>query len=139
MRGERGITLVALVVTIIVLLILAGITITYVLADNGIFGQAEKAAKETEMATIRDYVAGAQAELMIEKYAPTEGATAASIMAGNFPAKGYFVDTTALTAANGKFSGSVEVKVGKTEDTANTYNVTFDENGVATVTAPDAE
>mgnify|MGYP003295177576 CR=1 FL=1 len=56
MRGERGITLVALVVTIIVLLILAGITITYVLADDGIFGKAELASLETIKGEIRDHV-----------------------------------------------------------------------------------
>ena len=42
MRNERGITLIALVVTIVVLLILAGVTITYALGDNGIFGTAKK-------------------------------------------------------------------------------------------------
>ena len=34
MRNERGITLIALVVTIVVLLILAGVTITYALGNN---------------------------------------------------------------------------------------------------------
>ena len=43
MRNERGIRLFALVVTIVVLLILAGVTITYALGDNGIFGTAKKA------------------------------------------------------------------------------------------------
>ena len=33
-KENKGITLVALVVTIVVLLILAGITITYVMGDN---------------------------------------------------------------------------------------------------------
>ena len=41
---ERGITLVALVVTIIVLLILAGVTITSLLGDNGIISKAQQAA-----------------------------------------------------------------------------------------------
>ena len=42
--NERGITLVALVVTIIVLLILAGVTITSLLGDNGIISKAQQAA-----------------------------------------------------------------------------------------------
>ena len=41
---EMGITLVALVVTIIVLLILAGVTITSLLGDNGIISKAQQAA-----------------------------------------------------------------------------------------------
>ena len=38
---EKGITLVALVVTIIVLLILAGIALSLVLGNNGILGKAK--------------------------------------------------------------------------------------------------
>ena len=47
-KNERGITLIALVVTIIVLLILAGITITVVLGEGGIINTALKAKNETE-------------------------------------------------------------------------------------------
>lgn len=36
-----GITLIALVVTIVVLLILAGITIMYVMGDNGVFKELQ--------------------------------------------------------------------------------------------------
>ena len=43
MRRETGITLVALVVTIIVLLILAGVTITALLGDSGIIKKAQEA------------------------------------------------------------------------------------------------
>ncbi len=46
-RKERGITLIALVVTIVVLLILAGITITMVLGEDGIIAQAKLAAEKT--------------------------------------------------------------------------------------------
>ena len=44
---EQGITLIALVVTIIVLLILAGVTIALVLGQNGIFNKAQIAADRT--------------------------------------------------------------------------------------------
>ncbi|MCI9246442.1 MAG: hypothetical protein HFJ30_04885, partial [Clostridia bacterium] len=46
--STSGITLVALVVTIVVLLILAGITLTYVFGDNGIIKLAKQAKNETE-------------------------------------------------------------------------------------------
>jgi len=43
---ESGITLIALVVTIIVLLILAGISIQMLTGDNGILNRAEQAVKK---------------------------------------------------------------------------------------------
>lgn len=46
-RKEQGITLIALVVTIIVLLILAGVTIALVLGQDGIINKAETAAERT--------------------------------------------------------------------------------------------
>ncbi len=44
-KKEKGITLVALVVTIIILLILAGVTLSLALNGNGIFNKAKNAAK----------------------------------------------------------------------------------------------
>ena len=51
---QQGITLVALVVTIIVLLILAGVTITSLLGDDGIIAKAQRAADETNTAVQRE-------------------------------------------------------------------------------------
>ena len=48
MRNNKGITLVALVVTIVVLLILAGVSINLVLGDNGIEKRAQDAKNKTE-------------------------------------------------------------------------------------------
>lgn len=45
LKGQNGITLIALVITIIVLLILAGITISLTLGDHGIINMAEKSGK----------------------------------------------------------------------------------------------
>lgn len=42
LKGQKGITLVALVVTIIVLIILAGVSIALVLGDNGIITKAKQ-------------------------------------------------------------------------------------------------
>ena len=49
-KNKQGITLVALVVTIIVLLILAGVTITVLMGDNGIIKKAQQAAEGTNAA-----------------------------------------------------------------------------------------
>ena len=55
-RKERGITLIALVVTIIVLLILAGISIAMLTGQTGILTQAQQAREQTEIGQVKDYV-----------------------------------------------------------------------------------
>ena len=54
LKEKRGITLIALVITIIVLLILAGVSISMLTGDNGIITQAQKAKEKTEEAKIRE-------------------------------------------------------------------------------------
>ena len=51
MRDQKGITLVALVITIIVLLILAGVSISLVLGQNGVLTQASNAVITNAKAT----------------------------------------------------------------------------------------
>lgn len=51
---EKGITLIALVVTIVVLLILAGISINAVLGNNGLITRAKDAKDATKYASVRD-------------------------------------------------------------------------------------
>ena len=53
---NRGITLVALVITIIILLILAGISIQAI-TNTGLFVQAENAKRESEIANIKEQIA----------------------------------------------------------------------------------
>ena len=50
MRNKNGITLIVLVITIIVLLILAGISLSLVLGDNGIIEKSQKATTATRNA-----------------------------------------------------------------------------------------
>ncbi len=56
MRKERGITLVALVVTIVVLILLAGITIRLTLGENGILNYAKEAKEETNKETATEKI-----------------------------------------------------------------------------------
>ena len=53
-KTEKGITLVALVVTIVVLLILAGVSINTVLGDDGIIKKAKEAAAATKQASAEE-------------------------------------------------------------------------------------
>lgn len=68
-KNERnGITLVALVVTIVVLLILAGITLTYVFGDNSVFKQASQAKIQTELGKAREKIEMVLSEAKIPKH-----------------------------------------------------------------------
>ena len=55
-KEMKGITLVALVVTIVVLLILAGVSINLVLGDNGIIAKAKEAQRESAEASQNDLI-----------------------------------------------------------------------------------
>ena len=55
-KNERGITLIALVITIIVLLILAGVTIATLTGDNGILTKASEASEETEIGKEKEWI-----------------------------------------------------------------------------------
>ena len=53
-RNKKGITLIALVITIIVLLILAGVSIAMLTGTNGILTQAQKAKMTTELSSYKE-------------------------------------------------------------------------------------
>ena len=55
-NSMSGVTLIALVVTVIVLLILAGVTITAITGDNGIIKQAQDAAEATNYSQAREKI-----------------------------------------------------------------------------------
>ena len=54
--SNSAITLIALIITIIVLLILAGVTLSMVMGESGIFGKANKAKEETSYANAQEKV-----------------------------------------------------------------------------------
>ena len=54
LRNGKGITLVALIVTIVVLLILAGVSINLVLGENGLITQAKEAREQTKTAEVNE-------------------------------------------------------------------------------------
>ena len=55
-KEEKAITLIALVITIIVLLILAGITLSLVIGENGILNRAKQAGKVYTGASIKEEI-----------------------------------------------------------------------------------
>ena len=53
-NNKKGITLIALVVTIIILIILSGVSINLVLGENGIVTIAKRAKENTEIAKVEE-------------------------------------------------------------------------------------
>ena len=53
-KNEKGITLIALVITIIVLLILAGVSIAMLTGDNGIFTRANESKIQTALGAVKE-------------------------------------------------------------------------------------
>ena len=123
LKNERGITLIALVVTIIVLLILAGVTINAVFGENGLIKQVEIAKEKNTIASYQDEVDRAllaakticiaenrNGDILLEAKKELEQST-------------LFKDATFSEISNGEF----------TINTKDSYLVTVTENG-ATVT-----
>ena len=67
-RNTKGITLIALVITIIVLLILAGIAISMLTGDNGILTIAATSKEETEEAAVQEAIKLAYMNALAQYY-----------------------------------------------------------------------
>ena len=110
-KKNNGITLIALVITIIVLLILAGVTIATLTGDNGILTKASDAKEQTEIADEREKV-----EL-----------SATGALANN---NGGEITQENLETELGKYftSGKYSITPGTNEDGTEGYIVTITEN-----------
>ena len=108
---QNGITLIALVITIIVLLILAGVSIATLTGENGILTRANDAKTSTEIAEEKEKV---------------ELATVAAYT----DAKGGELQQNVLEQELGKYftSGKYNVTTGTNEDGTEGYIVTITEN-----------
>ena len=74
-QKNHGITLIALIVTIIVLLILAGVTIATLTGENGIITNAIEARERTEIASVKEQAQLDIASWVTDKLANGEDAT----------------------------------------------------------------
>ena len=65
-KSQKGITLVALVITIIVMLILAGVSISLLLEEDGVINKALSVKDEQIKASLKEAVALGNADMMME-------------------------------------------------------------------------
>lgn len=117
-RTVSGITLIALIVTIIVLLILAGVSLNLVSGSDGILGRATNAVNKNNEAKVAEEVELAMAELQMEYYQAryVDGTTS-----GSFAdyAKAKLESTNGVATTNGtlKLSGTTVSYTPKGEST----------------------
>ena len=145
MKNNKGITLVALVITIIVLLILAGVSISMVVGENGVLNRATNAATTTSEAEMKQAlemaVDGAQGEF-IDIWTKDQSAKIINVIVGTDGKNGTEIPTKKVTlVADGyyiKVTGSgdstrtVTINAGETEiaSKAKTATLTQSANGV---------
>lgn len=67
-KKNKGITLIALIVTIVVMLILVGVTVRVVIGDNSIVNQSAKAKEKTRAEEIKEQISLAIAENQFAEY-----------------------------------------------------------------------
>ena len=142
MKNNKGITLIALVVTIIVLLILAGVSIAMLTGDNGIISNSQKAKSNTLEAQAKEEISMALNSIKTEvlaqvntnsTYSPITSSSelvksaitglTATNSAANTSTTGYYIDNTTdndkitITYVNKennfKVEGSIKFETGK--------------------------
>ena len=110
LKSKKGITLVALVVTIVVLLILAGVSINAVLGDNGIIKKANQAASVTKEAEVKEAINRTILEFYLTNdYETLEDFLKAKVTEGKIDSVTKNADGT-LTVKKGEYSVTVENK-----------------------------
>ena len=115
MRNNKGITLIALVITIIVLLILAGVSIAMLTGTNGLLTKATAADLDTKVAEAKEKaameIAAQYADYLDQKY--TQSATGDFTTTASSEADVYSIGTdntitiTPKTSAGKTVSGTV--------------------------------
>lgn len=99
-KSSKGITLVALVITIIILLILAGISIS-ALTNTGIFGKAKDAKQKSDEAALDQNTKLDEYESEINAYLPGINANTIASATDTEKANNYYGKSVNYTSANG--------------------------------------
>ena len=122
-KNQNGVTLIALVITIIVLLILAGVSIAMLSGENGILTNATKSAAASAIADAKSAIATKIANLTTEYYNTyyVTGAGNSGNLAANLQTQGNTIAIEATAASN----NSVDVVYNTTDKT---FKITYKKN-----------
>ena len=126
MKDQKGITLVALIITIIVMLILVAVTISIAL-NGGLFDKARTASRETRIAQVKEAMAMAKADIISDYYDPTN-TSSKTIGSGNTVT--YLGTMPSTDDVEGYINSYLDENVLKVEVT----NRSTDENNVVSYT-----
>lgn len=124
LKNEKGITLVALVITIIVLLILAGVTLSMVMGDSGIFGKANSAKEKTQLSNAEETIKLAVLENQVKSVSGDAALTNDQLkeeIAKKLTEQGYTVSGSKVTYYGDK-TIDIENYLEK-ESTSKSYNI----------------
>ena len=88
MRENKAITLIALVITIVILLILGGVTISVALRNGGIFDTTKTAKTDLKISSVEEEINVELAELFVEDLG---SATSQSKLIAELNKKGYII------------------------------------------------
>ena len=137
LKTNKGITLIALVITIIVLLILAGVSIAMLTGQNGILTRANDASDDSKRAEIADKVNMALQSAYTD--AVVENTTTPAISSSNLISI-YANDNNGETLAitEGTLGTSATVTATVTQNTDEVYTVTLTKSGNSYTTNADA-
>ena len=139
-REQKGITLIALVITIIVLLILAGVSIAMLTGENGILTKATQSTEETAKGEATEAIKLAVSTIKAEMLDATSARNATVADAGMTPAN--IASTILISYPNSKAngidaSGSEKAKIEFTASNNKKVTVPITISGT-TVTVDDA-
>jgi len=110
LKNKKGITLIALVVTVVVLIILAGVSINAVIGDDGIIKKAQNSANLTKEAEVKEAINRTILEFYLTNdYETLEDFLKAKVTEGKIDSVTKNADGT-LTVKKGEYSVTVENK-----------------------------
>ena len=135
LRNKKGITLIALVITIIVLLILAGVSITMISSQDGILKKATGAKDAQKSAQDKESSQMAAMENMME-YETIETVTDVSKLTTELPKMTKYVDNTSTVNKEAIIPRGFKVSSKAEEQKIDTGLVVIDKNGNEFVWVP---
>ena len=133
-NNQKGITLVALVITIIVLLILAGVTLAALSGENGILVRGRESKYATNIATAKELVLLGINECITDYYADKYVADSSNLITDGSTIADYIAANLKSTQAGDVVANVTETKIttNVTDATGATLTATIDTDGSIT-------
>ena len=131
-NNQKGITLVALVITIIVLLILAGITIAALSGENGILVRARESKYASNISSAKELVILGINECITDYYADKYVSNTSSV--GEKTIQEYIIENIQSTQASSVIASASDstITTNVTDATGATLTATIDTDGSIT-------